>query len=163
METRHSYNPKLLLRSIVLALSGIAISLIMLFVFKPMVALAVIWLVIILVCFGAVFALWQRQKLVAVVTEDSITIKSFQTITIDWNRVTGLKLSFFAKRRDQKDGWMRLTIKSGQSVIKIDSQINNFVRILELATKTIARNGYDVDYFTRVNLHAIGIDYESLL
>ncbi|MDI9408431.1 MAG: hypothetical protein QM523_04220 [Candidatus Pacebacteria bacterium] len=161
METRHSYNPKLLVRSLFLAITGIVISLIMLFFFKPIMAMALIWMVIIVVCFGAAFALWERQKVVAVVTEESITVKSFKTVTMDWNRVTGLKLSFFAKRRDQKDGWMRLRIKSGPVVIKIDSQIHNFARILNLASRTIAENGYEVDYFTRVNLHAVGIDYEK--
>ena len=162
METRHAYNPKRLVKSIVLALTGIVISLIMLFVFHPYLPMTVIWMLIICICIFAAFTAWNRQKVIVIMTEESITLKGFQSTTIDWAAVTGLRLAFYAKRRDQRDGWMRLTIRSGAAQIKIDSQISNFRTILDQAALTIRRNGYDVDYFSRVNLHAAGIDYEKL-
>ncbi|MCX8501629.1 MAG: hypothetical protein ORO03_08055 [Alphaproteobacteria bacterium] len=162
METRHAYNPRLLVRSIVLALTGIIISLIMLFVFRPNLPMTLIWILIICTCLLGGFIAWSRQRVIVIMTEDSISLKGLKSQSLDWTKVTGLKLAFYAKRRDQRDGWMRLTIRSGIVQIKIDSQISNFRIILDQAAATIRRNGYEIDYFTRVNLHAAGIDYEKL-
>ena len=159
METRHNYNPKQLFRTWFIALVGIVISITMLFIFKPILVMTLIWVLIIAICMFGAYRAWDRQRVLVIMDESTITFQSFTTTTVEWDKISDVKLAFFAKRPDQRDGWMRLTLTYGTGGKRavIDSQISGFLLIVERAAKTIKTNRLEIDHLTRVNLHAIGL------
>ena len=108
-------------------------------------------------CLVYIYITWIRQQTVVIMDEQTLTVKAANTIILNWDEVTAIRLAFFSLREDKTDGWMRLTIEAGEKTVKIDSQIHDFIGLVRRASRTISENSFGVDGITRANLHALGI------
>lgn len=84
------------------------------------------------------------------------------TVALPWDTLTGLHLGYYSTRRDRSNGWMQMQLHgaAGQR-IAIDSGLDRFEAIAELAAAMARRNGVDFTPVTVDNLLALGIDTEA--
>jgi hypothetical protein len=96
-----------------------------------------------------------------IVTDAGIASGPWPRRFIAWQDLTGLNLKFYATRslfgRD-KGGWLSLKLKSKETTITIDSQLQHFQAIVTRASHAARENGVLVDALTAHNLKSIGIE-----
>ena len=89
---------------------------------------------------------------------------------LGWSRVAGVKLRYFAVRRERerkrgeggRRGWMQLVMRGDdQVVVRIDSRLDGFDDVLRRVTAAAARRGLDLDPVTRANFEAAGLTIAS--
>ena len=82
---------------------------------------------------------------------------------IRWEELRSLRLDYFSTRKDPEGrtmdgGWMQLKLRGARHTIRIDSELEGFVRVVRAAAHEAARRGADLDHATRANLGVLGID-----
>ena len=82
---------------------------------------------------------------------------------IRWEELRSLRLDYFSTRRDPEGrtldgGWMQLKLRDARHTIRIDSELEGFVRVVRAAALEAARRGLELDYAARANLGVLGID-----
>jgi hypothetical protein len=77
--------------------------------------------------------------------------------SISWSELDRLKLAYYSTRRDGRGGWMQLELRSGKSALRVDSRIEGFSRIVEVAARAAERRGLSLDPATAANLQALGV------
>jgi hypothetical protein len=68
-----------------------------------------------------------------------------------------MRLAYYSTRRDRREGWMQLDLRSGWSRLMIDSRIEGFTELVMASAKAAERRGLALDAATSVNLEALGI------
>jgi hypothetical protein len=76
---------------------------------------------------------------------------------IDWQSLDGLKLAYYATRRDGGNGWMQLALAGSGSRVTLDSRIDGFAAIAARAARAAAERGLALAPSTAANLAALGI------
>jgi len=71
--------------------------------------------------------------------------------------LTEFKLRYFSTRRDRENGWMQLTLKAQGASIVIESTLDGFDQLVEVASHHAAQSAVDVDDTSLSNLNAMGI------
>ncbi len=76
--------------------------------------------------------------------------------TVRLSNLSQLRLEYFSTRRDAERGWMQLTFgdQSGQ-YIRVDSRLEHFEELVELAARAANKNGLDMAASTVENLSAM--------
>ena len=100
-----------------------------------------------------------KQLSTVTITPDGIEISALGKRYIRWREIEGLKLKFFASKRKSKEGWMQLTLQSSSTRITLDTNLQDFSDIVEMAARAAVENRIDVDTTSRENFLAIGIRY----
>jgi hypothetical protein len=82
---------------------------------------------------------------------------------IQWDELRSLRLDYFSTRREPEGrtmdgGWMQLKLRDARHTIRIDSELEGFVRVVRVAALEAARRGVELDYATRANLGVLGIE-----
>jgi hypothetical protein len=77
---------------------------------------------------------------------------------IVWSEFDGLKLGYYATRRDRTSGWLQLELRAGSAVLRLDSRIEGFDLLVARAAAAAAARGLPLDRATAANLSALGID-----
>jgi hypothetical protein len=57
---------------------------------------------------------------------------------IDWTSLEGIKLAYYATRRDGANGWMQLALKGGGRKVTLDSRIDGFDAIAACAANLVS-------------------------
>ena len=52
-----------------------------------------------------------------------------------------MKLAYYSTRRDRRDGWMQLDLRSGWSSVRLDSRIEGFAELVERAARAADDRG----------------------
>jgi hypothetical protein len=74
---------------------------------------------------------------------------------IRWENLRLLRLDYYSTRADREGGWMQLKLGDAQRSIRIDSDLEGFARLVELAAAEAARLNLALDASTAANLEAL--------
>jgi hypothetical protein len=95
---------------------------------------------------------WTRLEL----TESSLRASGFRRTSIVWGELDRMKLAYYSTRRDRRDGWMQLELRSGRSSIRLDSRITGFTELVEISARAAEARGLVLNAATLANLTALG-------
>lgn len=101
-----------------------------------------------------------RQTTRIVLDGDGVRAEGLLGGAVRWDALTGLRLRYYATRRDRSDGWLAMTLTGGGRV-RVDSTLEGFDALAERAAEAARRNGLPLDRATQDNLLALGIDPEG--
>ncbi len=119
---------------------------------------------------GLLFALfgvrtWLRQQCRVHLTNAGISIFQPRQVSLDWQRVRAVKLSYFSTRPDRSGGWMQLILQGddpqhqGRSrTIRLDSALDGFVTVARRAAAAAEANALPISATTRANFEALGVE-----
>ena len=80
---------------------------------------------------------------------------------LEWSRLDGFKLRYYAPRRKRAKGWMTLSLKADDRRLVLDSTLPEFDRVASLAFAAARRNGIEFDDITLGNLAGIGLQADT--
>ncbi len=105
--------------------------------------------------FGARTALRHGTRLE--VSEAALRASGPLRICIPWSELDRMKLAYYSTRRDRRDGWMQLELRSGWSTLRVDSRIEGFAKLVGMSARAAMRRGLSLDPATSANLQALGV------
>ena len=81
---------------------------------------------------------------------------------IPWAQLDRMKLSYYAVRRDGKNGkdgkgWMQLMLRAGRAKLSLDSRIEGFAPLVARAARAAAARHLPLAPATLANLEALGV------
>lgn len=108
---------------------------------------------------------WQRQRSRVVLDGQGISIFWPRRVSLDWQQVRSVKLSYFSTRADRTGGWMQLTLcgrEPGRGgitrTIRLDSTLAGFETVAHQAAAAVRANGLELSPATHANFGVLGID-----
>ena len=90
-------------------------------------------------------------------TETGLASSGPLAAEIRWAELDRMKLAYYSTRRDRRDGWMQLELRTGAATIRLDSRIERFAELVERAALAAAARGVELSAATAANLEALGI------
>ena len=91
-------------------------------------------------------------------SEAGITARGPFGGAVPWDELRSMKLSYYTTRSDRTGGWMQLDLSTGESSISIDSRLQDFADVVDIAAQQVQRRGRPaLDETTRRNLKALGV------
>lgn len=100
---------------------------------------------------------WGRQKTTVAADDDGISTSGGRCVNLSWRELDGLKLRYYATKRDRTGGWMQLTLAAGRRRLTLESSLDGFLEVARRAAHAAAANELTLDSATRNNLLALGI------
>jgi len=91
------------------------------------------------------------------VSNGGVTLRSLWGLTVPWSELRELKLSYFSTRRDRHGGWMQLRLKGKKRMIRLDSTLDGFDKLVTHATHEARARGLELDLGTMQNLMALDV------
>ena len=78
---------------------------------------------------------------------------------IPWDELRSMKLNYYTTRSDRSGGWMQLDLGTGtgRRSLSVDSRLEGFADIAEVAAQEARRRGCRLDETTLLNLKALGV------
>lgn len=76
---------------------------------------------------------------------------------IDWRALDLLHLDYYSTRRDGREGWFELRLRSGGRVLRVDSRLEGFDRVLTHALRAAEARALELAPATLSNLDALGL------
>jgi hypothetical protein len=115
--------------------------------------------------FGAAFLLFGYYGILTVkrhstrvhVTKQCVSLSGVISTSISWREIKALKLDYFSMLDGAGNGWMQLCFSGCSREIKLDSRIDGFLKIAQLAASSARKNNLALDPITTDNLMALGI------
>jgi hypothetical protein len=86
---------------------------------------------------------------------DGLAVEGMRNRTVAWRDLSGLRLRYYATRRNRQGGWMTLQLTAGNARVALDSTLGGFPRIVAAALGAARENGVDLDAVTLANLAAL--------
>ena len=90
------------------------------------------------------------------VSDSALRAKGLLKASIVWEELDRMRLGYYSTRRDRRDGWMQLELRSGWSSIHIDSRIEGFGDLVKKSARAAERKNLPLDAATLANLTVIG-------
>jgi hypothetical protein len=90
-------------------------------------------------------------------TEAGLRAFGLRTISICWAELDRMRLTYYSTRRDRREGWMQLELRSGRSVLRVDSRIEGFIELVKASVRAAEMRGLLLDPATSVNLQALRV------
>jgi hypothetical protein len=104
---------------------------------------------------------WRRQMTRIEVTEDGIAAEAtggrLRRTVISWRDLSGLKLKYYSTRRDRREGWLQMSLKADNRMVRLDSSLDDFLAVARRAAEAARLNGLRLSPATIGNLGALGI------
>ena len=92
-------------------------------------------------------------------SETGITARGPFGGAVPWDELRSMKLSYYTTRSDRTGGWMQLDLSTGEGSISIDSRLQDFADVVDIAAQQVQRRGRPaLDETTRRNLKALGVE-----
>ena len=76
---------------------------------------------------------------------------------VRWDSLSDLRLRYFFTRRDREQGWMQVSLHGPGGVVRCDSGIEDFERIVRLAYAAASEAGLPLNTVTVTNLKSMGL------
>ena len=102
----------------------------------------------------------RRQTTRIVMTDDEIELSPGGG-SIKWKEVREVKLSYYSTRTDRKNGWMQLTICSGNRKVRIDSRIDSFQTMASTVLDHTRHSNVLLSETSSSNFEALGLSPSS--
>jgi hypothetical protein len=90
-------------------------------------------------------------------TESALRTSGLHRTSILWEELDRMKLAYYSTRRDRRDGWMQLELRSGWSSVRVDSRITGFTELVEISARAAEARGLTLSRATLANLAALGV------
>src|SRR5438132_11305858 len=90
-------------------------------------------------------------------TGSALRASGMRRAAIVWGQLDRMKLAYYSTRRDRRDGWMQLELRSGRSSIRLDSRITGFTELVEFSARAAEARGLVLNAATLANLAALGV------
>ena len=121
---------------------------------------------IVLSGFGAIFAVFGVRTVVHHgtrfdLTESALRASGLRRTSIAWAELDRMTLAYYSTRRDRRDGWMQLELRSGRKRVRIDSRINGFAELVSKSANAAKSRGLALNAATLANLAALGVSLHS--
>jgi len=100
-----------------------------------------------------------RQATRVVVTGEYIESRPFAA-RLAWSELTQVKLAYYSTRRDRRDGWMQLVLKSDRRTLRVDSRLEGFDEVAREAARAACARGLELTPTSASNFQALGIELE---
>ena len=98
-----------------------------------------------------------RQFTCIEVTAAALRVSGALRTKISWDELDRMRLAYYSTRRDGRDGWMQLELRSGWSTLRVDSRIIGFSELVTSSAQAAAMRGLQLDPATSANLQVLGI------
>src|SRR6516165_6773080 len=90
---------------------------------------------IVLAGFAALFAVFGARTLFRhgtrfEMTRSALLASGLRRTSIAWCELDSMRLAYYSTRRDRRDGWMQLELRSGWKKIRLDSRIDGFAALV---------------------------------
>ncbi len=76
-------------------------------------------------------------------------------VAIRWDDLRLLRLDYYSTRTDREGGWMQLKLGDAQRTIRIDSELDGFVQVVDRAARAAAGRGLALEAATLANLQVL--------
>ena len=103
---------------------------------------------------------FRRQITRIVMTDEKIESFPGEGV-IEWKNLREVKLSYFSTRTDRKNGWMQLTINTGNRKLRMDSRIDDFHVIASKVLEHSGDSNVVLSETSKSNFEALGLDPSS--
>jgi hypothetical protein len=90
-------------------------------------------------------------------TDSTLRATGLLRASIVWQELDRMRLGYYSTRRDRRDGWMQLELRSGSSSINLDSRIEGFAELVARSARAAERRGLSLDAATLANLAVLGV------
>ncbi|HMD65767.1 MAG TPA: hypothetical protein VKG22_03855 [Stellaceae bacterium] len=112
--------------------------------------------------FAAVFAVFGIRTVLRhgtrfEMTESALSASGLRRTSILWKELDRMNLAYYSTRRDRRDGWMQLDLRSGRSSVRLDSRIEGFAELVERAARAAETRRLPLNSTTLANLAAFGV------
>ena len=112
--------------------------------------------------FAALFAVFGirtalRHATQVELTQEAVQASGLLRASISLTDLDGMKLAYYSTRRDRRNGWMQLELRSGSSTLRLDSRIEGFTQLVQVAARAAERCGLSLNLATLANLEALGV------
>ncbi len=98
-----------------------------------------------------------RQLTRVAVTDDAIALTSWRTRRIAWRAISGVRLRHFPTGWRRESGWLVLSLRDDGTRLRLDSDLEGFTDVVELAIEAAAANGVTLDRAGELNLARLGL------
>jgi hypothetical protein len=116
--------------------------------------------------FAVVFAVFGIRTALRHGTRIELTDAALRTsgllrTSIPLGELDRMRLAYYSTRRDGREGWMQLELRSGGSTLRVDSRIDGFAKLVEASARAAELRGLSLNAPTSVNLQALGVRLRS--
>ena len=123
---------------------------------------------IVLAGFAALFAVFGARTLFRhrtrfEMTRSALLASGLYRTSIAWCELDSMTLAYYSTRRDRRDGWMQLELRSGLKKIRLDSRIDGFGELVSKSADAARDRGLTLNAATLANLAAIGVGLDTKL
>jgi hypothetical protein len=91
------------------------------------------------------------------ISDSALRATGLLNASIVWEKLDRMRLSYYSTRRDRRDGWMQLKLRSGWSSIHLDSRVEGFGDLVEKSARAAERRSLPLDTATMANLAVLGV------
>ena len=96
-----------------------------------------------------------RHRMRITLGGDGLAVAGLRNRTMAWRDLTGMRLRYYATRRNRQGGWMTLQLRAGSARIALDSSLTGFSEIVAQAVRAARQNELPLDAVTLANLAAL--------
>ena len=90
-------------------------------------------------------------------TASVLRASGLRRTSIAWGELDRMTLAYYSTRRDRRDGWMQLELRSGWTKVRLDSRIEGFAELVERSVSAARFRGLELSAVTLANLAALGV------
>ena len=91
------------------------------------------------------------------ISDTALNASGLRPASIRWSELDRMRLAYYSTRRDRRDGWMQLDLRSGWAKMRIDSRIEGFTELVRASARAAEMRGLALDSATSANLEALGV------
>ena len=121
---------------------------------NPVVQSVLAGLLLLFLCFALRTA--QRQRIRVTVSDSAISMRP-GAVPLCWRDLTSVRLAYYSTRRDQRQGWMQLTLRAGRRALRVESSLDGFSDIVRRAAAAAGVNRLAVSPASLANFQWLGI------
>jgi hypothetical protein len=88
--------------------------------------------------------------------EEGVSTAGIRRVTVRWQGLRRVKLSYFSTRRDRQRGWMQLMLRGDTGMIRVDSSLEGFEALVARTAEVLNARGLKVSDTTAANFAAYG-------
>ena len=96
-------------------------------------------------------------------TKSALLALGLRRTSIAWSELESMTLAYYSARRDRRDGWMQLELRSGWKKIRLDSRIEGFAELVGKSASAARARGLTLNAATLANLSALGVGLHTEL
>jgi hypothetical protein len=116
----------------------------------------------VLSCFAALFGVFGIRTMLRhgtrfQMTESALLSLGFRHTRIIWGELDRMGLAYYSTRRDRREGWMQLELRSGRSRLCLDSRLEGFVTLVERSARAAETRHLPLTAATLANLDTLGV------